>query len=129
MGAARARNANWVRLKDKHSGKDFRVVNLHLDHKSQEAREKQIALVLQEAGQYPAKYPQILDFNASVENRVYELVTAGAWNDTYTALHGTAEPGYTVHGFQRENYLKKDKGRKIDFIFSRGTVMSCRQPY
>lgn len=121
---ARARNASWVRLKDKRSGRDFRVVNLHLDHKSQEAREQQIALVLQEANQYRAEYPQILcgDFNASAANRVYELVKAGAWNDTYTALHGTAEPGYTVHGFQGENYVKKDTGKKIDFIFSRGAV-------
>lgn len=122
--SARARNANWVRLKDKLSGMDFRVVNLHLDHKGQEAREKQVGLVLQEASQYPASYPQILcgDFNASAKNRVYELVKAGAWADTYTALHGTAEPGFTVHGFQGENYPKKDTGKKIDFIFSRGEV-------
>ncbi|MBB5439827.1 endonuclease/exonuclease/phosphatase family metal-dependent hydrolase [Pedobacter sp. AK017] len=120
--SARARNANWVRLKDRQSGKDFRVVNLHLDHKSQPAREKQMEMVLADAAQYPRDYPQLLagDFNASAENKVYELVISAKWKDTYTTLHGEAEPGYPVHQFQGENYAKK--GKKIDFIFCKGEV-------
>jgi endonuclease/exonuclease/phosphatase family metal-dependent hydrolase len=122
--SARARNANWVRLKDKRSGKDFRVVNLHLDHKSQPAKEGQTKVVLEESAQYAPDYPQVLtgDFNASAANPVYELVKAGEWKDTYTMIHGEAEPGYTVHEFQGEQYTKKDKGKKIDFIFLRGNI-------
>lgn len=125
-GTARARNASWVRLKDKRSGKEFRVVNLHLDHKSQPAREMQIKTALDEAAQYPSDFLQILtgDFNASAANQVYSIVKSAGWKDTYTAIHGEAEPGYTVHGFKGENYEKKDKGKKIDFIFSKGNIES-----
>src|SRR5690606_25833383 len=45
-GSARARHANYIRLQDKKSKREFRVVNLHLDHISQEARENQIQVVL-----------------------------------------------------------------------------------
>lgn len=122
--SARARNANWVRLKDKRTGKDFRVVNVHLDHKSQQAKEGQIKMVIDEAKQYATDYPQILsgDLNAHATNPVYGIVKTGDWKDTYTMIHGEAEPGYTVHEFQGEQYTKKDKGKKIDFIFSRGAV-------
>lgn len=122
--SARARNANWVRLKDKRSGKDFRVVNLHLDHKSQPAKEKQMSMVIEEAKQYAPTYPQILsgDLNANATNPVYAIVKAGNWQDTYTTIHGEAEPGYTVHEFQGEAYTKKEKGRKIDFVFFKGEV-------
>src|SRR5690606_23215938 len=54
---ARARHVNWVRLRDKKTGADFRVLNLHLDHKSQLAKEEQTKLVLKEAKQYEGDYP------------------------------------------------------------------------
>ncbi len=120
--SARARNANWVRLKDRATSREFRVVNLHLDHKSQPARERQIRVVTDEAGQYPPDFPQVLagDFNAGAKNEVYDVIGNAGWKDTYTAIHGDAEPGYTVHLFKGDKYEKKDKGRKIDFIFMRG---------
>ncbi|MCC9138846.1 endonuclease/exonuclease/phosphatase family protein [Pontibacter silvestris] len=121
---ARARQANWVRLRDRKSSKDFRVVNLHLDHKSQPAKEGQIKMVLEEARQYPTDYPQILsgDLNSNAGDVVYANVRSAGWIDTYTSVHGEAEPGYTVHQFKGDRYEKKDKGRKIDFIFSHGKV-------
>lgn len=123
-GSARARHANYVRLQDKKSKREFRVINLHLDHVSQQAREKQIQVVLDEAGQYTADFPQLLtgDFNAGMANAVYTRVKDSGWQDSYTVLHGETEPGYTVHLFQGEKYEKKDKGKKIDFIFSKGNV-------
>ncbi len=122
--SARARNASWVRLYDKFSKKDFRVLNLHLDHKSQEAKEQQIKLALEECGQYQNEFPQILtgDFNASMVNVVCEHIKNSGWKDSYTALHGEAEPGHTVHLFKGDQYEKKDKGRKIDFIWMRGNI-------
>ena len=122
--SARARHANWVRLRDKKSGKDFRFINLHLDHKSQEARENQIKVVMEEAHQYAPAYPQILtgDFNSSAINQVYTIIKEHEWQDSYTVLHGPAEPGYTVHLFKGDQYEKKATGKKIDFIFYRGEV-------
>lgn len=37
-GTARPRHVNWVRLRDRRSGREFRVLSLHLDHISHEAR-------------------------------------------------------------------------------------------
>ncbi|MEC3878404.1 endonuclease/exonuclease/phosphatase family protein [Parapedobacter sp. 10938] len=123
-GSARARHANYVRLKERETNKEFRVINLHLDHKSQEAREEQVKLVLAEAAQYTADFPQLLtgDFNASMANQVYRLVLEQGWRDSYTHIHGDTEPGYTVHLFKGDRYEKKAKGKKIDFIFAKGHV-------
>jgi endonuclease/exonuclease/phosphatase family metal-dependent hydrolase len=124
---ARARHANWVRLKDKRSGKEFRVINLHLDHKSQPARVGQIKVVEAEAQQYQKDFPQILtgDFNVGMSNAVYTSLKGDGWTDSYTKLYGDAEPGYTVHLFLGDKYPKKDLGKKIDFVFYKGDGISA----
>lgn len=124
-GTARARHANWVRLRDRQSGHEFRVVNTHLDHKSQPAREKQIAMILAECGQYGADFPQLLcgDFNAKMTNSVIAEIAKKGWSDAYVALHGPKDPGFTAHGFDvaaREALGKK--GGKIDYTFTRGPI-------
>lgn len=121
---ARARNLSWVRLKDKRTGKDFRVVNLHLDHKSQLAKEEQMKLALAEAKQYATDYPQLLtgDLNSTMANPVYQLIKNEGWKDTYTAIHGETEPGFTVHTFKGDAYIPKKDAGKIDFIFTKGPI-------
>ena len=118
---ARARNANWVRLKDKKTGKQLRVVNLHLDHKSQPAREKQVEIVLDDADQYLPALPQIFtgDFNVSSANKVYQMVVSRGWSDTFKAIAGNVEAA-TTHEFLGEKDPKKDSRKKIDFIFTKG---------
>lgn len=126
-GSARARHVNWVRLRERDSGRQFRVLNTHLDHVSQPAREKQIALILAEGALYPADFPQLLagDFNMDAANPVRELIRRAGWDDTYAAIHGPADPGFTAHGFFGPEYRRKkpkSKAGKIDFIFARGLV-------
>lgn len=125
---ARARNVSWVRLKDKQTGKEFRVVNLHLDHKSNLAKNKQIELALNEAAQYHEKYPQILtgDLNSTMATAVYRQVKDAGWIDTYTSVNGTQEPGATVHAFKGELYVPKKDSGKIDFVFSKGGFSTNR---
>ena len=66
----RARHCNWVRLRDKRSGRELRVLDVHLDHKSDEARREQIRMVMDECAQYAPDFPQILcgDFNAGIDS-------------------------------------------------------------
>jgi endonuclease/exonuclease/phosphatase family metal-dependent hydrolase len=118
---ARARNANWVKLKDKKTGKELRVVNVHLDHKSQPAREKQIEIVLNDADQYLVDLPQIFtgDFNVSSANEVYKMVIAKGWSDTFKANPSNVEAA-TVHEFLGDKDPKKAERKKIDFIFTKG---------
>lgn len=125
-GSARARHVNWVRLRDRRTGRELRVLNTHLDHVSQPAREAQIKLILAEAAVYAPEFPQIFagDFNASAANAVVQLVLDAGWTNTHTAAPGPRDTGNTVHGFLGANYQPKSAAGlnrgPIDFIFTRG---------
>src|SRR5690606_25097960 len=99
---ARARHANWVRLREKKTGLQFRVVNLHLDHVSGEAKIQQAKMVVEESAQYQTAFNQILtgDFNTRHDSRVFESVRNGGWKESYETMHGPGEAGYTGHEFQ-----------------------------
>ncbi len=116
------RLANWVRLADRATGAEFRVVNTHLDHVSQLARENQARLIVEDAAAYPDGYPQLLtgDMNVDWANPAIALFRRGGWADTYAAVHGTENPGHTFHAFQGPAFVS-DIG-KMDWIFSRGAV-------
>ena len=45
-GTARARHCNWVRLRDKSTGVEFRVMDIHLDHISEAARQAQMKMAV-----------------------------------------------------------------------------------
>lgn len=119
--SACVRLANWIRLRDHAQGVDFRVVNTHLDHVSQMARENQANLIVEDANAYPDDYPQILtgDMNCDSRNQAIARFKAEGWIDTYGAIHGTEDPA-TYHEFLGPNY-DSDIG-KIDWIFVRGGI-------
>lgn len=121
---ARARHANWVRLRERRTGKELRVLNLHLDHVSGEAKVMQAKMVVEESDQYPPDFPQVLagDFNSRATSKVFDAVKAAAWKDSYATIHGDADPGYTAHEFQGADYAKGSAKGKIDFIFYKGSV-------
>ncbi|NQD72570.1 endonuclease/exonuclease/phosphatase family protein [Sphingobacterium shayense] len=123
-GSARARNACWVRLLDRHTGREFRLSNLHLDHVNNTAKRKQAAVVLEDAAQYQNDFAQILtgDFNVAMDSEVYSDILAAGWKDSFVQANGTGTPEGTVHGFKGEAYERKDKAKKIDFIFVKGPL-------
>lgn len=124
-GTVRARHCNYVRLRDKRSGKEFRVLDLHLDHRNDRARRKQIRLVMEECAQYAADFPQILcgDFNAGIsEAPIRYIRTVDGWREMYETIHGPAEVGLTAHAFQGDAYVPKQGPHRIDFIFYRGGI-------
>jgi endonuclease/exonuclease/phosphatase family metal-dependent hydrolase len=116
------RLANWLRLADCATGAEFRVINTHLDHVSQLARENQARLIVEDASAYPAVYPQILtgDMNADYRNPALGIFKQGDWTDTYAAIHGTENPGDTYHGFLGPHHVPESG--KIDWILTRGAV-------
>jgi endonuclease/exonuclease/phosphatase family metal-dependent hydrolase len=120
--SACVRLANWLRLQDRGSGAEFRVVNTHLDHVSQLAREHQARLIVEDAAAYPETYPQLLtgDMNADWRNEAIAILRRGGWRDTYAAVHGTEYPGHTFHAFRGPDFVS-DIG-KMDWIFGRGAV-------
>jgi endonuclease/exonuclease/phosphatase family metal-dependent hydrolase len=120
--SACVRLANWIRLEDRATGVNFRVINTHLDHISQFARENQAQMIVEDANAYPKDYPQILtgDMNCDSRNAAIAAFKAGGWVDTHGAVHGTEDPGPTFHEFLGPQY-DSDIG-KMDWIFARGTV-------
>lgn len=116
------RLANWICLKDRETGVEFRVVNTHLDHIGQTARENQARLLVEDAAAYPAGYPQILtgDMNCDYRNPAIAILKAGRWQDTYALTHGTENPGHTYHAFKGSAF-RSDCG-KMDWVFVRGAV-------
>lgn len=114
------RLANWLRLEDRSSSKDFRVINTHLDHVGQTAREQQAEVINLDVWAYPADYPQFLagDMNCDSANPAIHLFISAGWKDTYEAVHGPGDPGHTFHEFEGDVY-RSDIG-KMDWIFFRG---------
>lgn len=128
-GTNRARHCNWVRVKDKRTGQVMRLMDLHLDHKVQEAKEEQAKLVVREAAQYGDDFPQILcgDFNSKKQSPQVRHFMANGWHDAYDELHDGKEFGYTAHGFKGDNRPYKPTHGRIDYILTRGKAraLSC----
>lgn len=122
-GAMRARHCNYVRLRDKKTNRQFRVLNVHLDHKSDPARQAEIKMVIDECDQYSYDFPQVMagDFNSGVKNMPYRELTHAGWKDMWETIHGKKEFGVTAHAFKGKNY-NKPNARRIDFIYYRGDV-------
>lgn len=113
---------NWIQLEGNATKASFRIINTHLDHVSQSAREHQANLIVEDATAYPEDYPQILtgDMNCDFRNSVIDIFTAGGWIDTYGRVHGKEDPGYTHHEFLGPQY--DSSIGKIDWIFMRGRI-------
>ena len=123
----RARHANWMRVVDRNTGKQLRLIDIHLDHKSQDAKVNQAKLIVREAAQYQESFPQILcgDFNSGKSTEQVVHLTENGWTDWYDALHDGVEYGRTGHGFKGTNHEKP--GRRIDYILTKGPAkaLSC----
>lgn len=121
---ARARHANWVRLKDKRTGKELRIVNLHLDHVSGEAKIQQAKMVVEESAQYQPDFIQLLtgDFNTRFDSKVFESVRNAGWKESYETILGEKEAGFTGHEFQGAAYEKGPSKGRIDYIWYRGKI-------
>lgn len=109
------RICTWAHFEDRRAGQSFYVFNTHLDHESQPAREKGVALILQRIRDRKHADPVLVtgDFNAGEENPAIAAVKKAGFRDTFRLLEPSAKEVGTFHGFG-------DKlGReKIDFVFA-----------
>jgi endonuclease/exonuclease/phosphatase family metal-dependent hydrolase len=64
------RICSWAKLEDRTSKRPLYFFNTHLDHESQEAREKGVAMILEHIASIPADAPVIMtgDLNAAEDN-------------------------------------------------------------
>jgi endonuclease/exonuclease/phosphatase family metal-dependent hydrolase len=115
-GAACVRICTWARFTDRRGGRGFYVFNTHLDHISQKAREKSVALIIARMASRTHKdEPAILmgDFNSGESNPALHAALASGLIDTFRAIHPDE---HTVGTFN--DFKNKTDGDKIDYILT-----------
>ena len=121
------RICTWARFVEKKSGKGFYLYNVHLDHESQNSREKSAVLLSDHLLQRNYADPVIVtgDFNAGEHNAAIRYllddlpvmtknttVNKFRLQDTFRTLHPEDKNIGTYHAFNGST-----DGDKIDFIF------------
>jgi endonuclease/exonuclease/phosphatase family metal-dependent hydrolase len=124
------RICTWARLEDRRTGRRFSVYNVHLDHESQESRERSAQLLAARMAERPASEPAIVlgDFNAGADNPARQFLSGAAdppsaggkpapprLIDTFAALHPDATADGTFNAFRGDS-----TGPRIDAILVSG---------
>ena len=120
-GAACYRICSYVILTENASGKDFVVFNTHLDHVSDEARIKGIAVVLDKIAQFGGLPAVIMgDFNAVEGSETYKSVT----QDFLDARYEAAE---TRDSYTYQNWGNLESAKRLDyFMISKEGIAALR---
>ncbi|WP_210585120.1 endonuclease/exonuclease/phosphatase family protein [Streptomyces sp. GESEQ-35] len=117
-GARFPRMATWARFSDLgDGGREFYVLNTHLDHVSQYARERSAELIAQTLARFDRSLPVLVlgDFNAVAhDNPVYDTLLAAGLVDTWDTA---AERGPQYATFNNFRPLQPD-GWRIDWILA-----------
>lgn len=114
------RIATWAKLQDKQTGKEYFVLNTHLDHVGVAARREGVKLLLDKVQELGDTLPVIVtgDFNAEPQSDVIRQVTDEAnprhLTDARTIAALVYGPDWSFHDFGRIPY---DKRSRIDYIF------------
>ena len=108
------RICTWAYFRDLKTGREFYHFNTHLDHESQPAREKGVALILARIAARAPIDPVVLtgDFNAGESNPIQAQVRAAGLRDAFRVLHLDGPETVTFNGWKPE-----PKGEKIDYVF------------
>lgn len=109
-GSACYRICSYVILTEKASAKDFVVFNTHLDHVSDEARIKGIAVVLEKIAQFGGLPSVIMgDFNALEGSETYLSATENFLDSKYAAPE-------TMEGHTYQNCGNPDSFKRLDYF-------------
>lgn len=93
------------------------VYNTHLDHESQNSREKSVSMIAKHMSEIAKDLPIIYggDFNAGESNKAIAMIYSEShrrFADTFRVIHPSATDVGTFHAFTGST-----KGDKIDYIF------------
>ncbi len=109
-GAAHYRICSYVILAERASGREFVVFNTHLDHVSDEARIKGIAVVLEKIAQFGGLPAVIMgDFNALEGSETYKSATEYFLDARYAAAE-------TMEGHTYQNWGNPEKYKRLDYF-------------
>lgn len=118
------RMVTWVKFQDEKTQKSFYFVNTHFDHRSEEARQKSVDLIIEKMSEFDQSLPVLLtgDFNASPNSVPYKKFTnTGPFVDLWESTENRVNEDLgTFNGFDDPTGGGPD--RRIDWIFSKGNV-------
>lgn len=109
------RICTWAIFEAKADGKQFAVLNTHLDHVSYTARVNQVKLVKEKADSLDMPVVITGDFNATEDDPAITTVTNGGYTDSRYAAPIT-DPSGTYNGYEEG----RDDYERIDYIFFNG---------
>ena len=109
------RVCTWAIFECKADGKQFAVLNTHLDHVSSEARVEQIKLVKEKADSLNIPVVITGDLNATEEDPAITTLSQGGYSDSRYAAPITDDSG-TYNGYE----AGRDDYERIDYIFFNG---------
>ncbi|CAM5272719.1 endonuclease/exonuclease/phosphatase family protein [Streptomyces abikoensis] len=120
------RMASWIRFTDRHTGAGLYLLNTHLDHLHQQARERSAELIAERLRALDPALPRIVtgDFNVPAHgNPVYDALLGGAaLADTWDTAAERGPQYATFHGYRP---LVPD-GDRIDWILASPSVRTLR---
>ncbi|MET9410579.1 endonuclease/exonuclease/phosphatase family protein [Streptomyces sp. NPDC002935] len=120
------RIATWVRFRDlEDGGREFHVLNTHLDHVSQNARTRAASLIVERIGEFDPSLPCLVtgDFNAAAHrNAAYDILLGAGLVDTWDTAAERSRLYATFHGYKP---LTPD-GDRIDWILTTPGVTAHR---
>ena len=115
------RICSYVILTEKASDRDFVVFNTHLDHVSDEARIKGIAVVLDKIAQFGGLPSVIMgDFNALEGSQTYLSATEHFLDAQYAAAE-------TMESHTYQNWGNPDKFKRLDYFMVSKSGFSVEQ--
>jgi endonuclease/exonuclease/phosphatase family metal-dependent hydrolase len=118
-GNTSIRLATWVRFADRGTGREFVVLNTHLDHAVDKAQRLGAELIARRLAEFDPALPLVVtgDFNVAAEaSEPYETLIGAGLVDTWTAARERRTPAVaTYHGYRP---IKPD-GARIDWILVR----------
>ncbi|WP_413755950.1 endonuclease/exonuclease/phosphatase family protein [Streptomyces sp. MMBL 11-3] len=125
-GAAYVRMVTWVRFRDlRDGGREFHVLNTHLDNESQYARLRSASLIARRIAGLDRALPVVVtgDFNAAAHgNPVHDTLLGAGLVDTWDTAAERGEAYGTFHGYRPP----VPGGDRIDWILATPGVTTHR---
>ncbi|HEX5322452.1 MAG TPA: endonuclease/exonuclease/phosphatase family protein, partial [Capsulimonadaceae bacterium] len=115
-GCRHSRICSWVRLADRQTFQAFYVYNTHLDNESLEARQKGIAMIMEQIRGRVGLDPVVLvgDFNAPSDEPTITTVRAA---DSPTPIDALASQSPDNQDGTYHEFTGKPREPRIDYIF------------
>ena len=117
--AACSRTVTTLKLRDRHSGKEFVYLNTHLDHVGMVARAESAKLIASTIKDFPTDLPVILggDMNSTIDDTIFNTFYANGLQSA-KELSGSESNDITYNAFG------KGEGSAIDHFFVRNAKVS-----